>query len=726
MKFIQSIISIIKKPFRKKSSKAIKIKNVSGLFKRNKLNTAKTNKATTSPLYSFLRKIRIQTRLILSFVLIILLLLVFTSVYTYNKSSTAINDNVKSYSQQVLNQTSTILANNIKNFEDFASDLAINNSLQGSLELYANGNEDVRFDEKQKIIDAFQSSISNNDAIKTFGLYATKDYETILGNSSILEHNKEILDSTHDEKTTKWVQYSSNGQKVVGLSKSIFSIITGDYLGVITQIPDESLFTGSYKDLDIGVDKVTGEPFDIFIVAKDGVVISSRSANFPVFESNDISKAIAKKITELNTSTGNFESICNEENCLITFSSLKINGWYIVSVIPFYYLNSTADDLRTNIIIFGIICILIAVLISLLISKSISIPSVNLVHYMKKAKDGDLTISITDNGNDELSDISRNFNSMLININALVEKVKQSAQKILDFSNKIAISSSESNNLSQQVSITIKQIAEGANEQANDINDGVETMSILSNEINVVGDNMKEVAEVVGHTKALSEGASEVVNALNIKSHQTNSASDRIVKNITELSSSMKEIQKIVKVIVGISEQTNLLSLNASIEAARAGEAGKGFAIVASEVKKLADHSKSASVNISEIISKAQLKTEQAVAEATSSSLLIQEQLQTVNEADHTFKTIFTSMDKIIESMDRMSQSVSSIMNSKENVLESMQSISAVAEQSAVTSGEIFESTLTQMNASKELAEYANTLQAMSDDLEKAISIFKI
>ena len=726
MKFIPHIISIIKKPFKKKSAKVEAINNVSTSFKKNKMDRVKTNKAATSPLYSFLRKLRIQTRLILSFVLIILLLLVFTSVYTYDKSSTALNDNVKSYSQQVLNQTSIILANNIKNFEDVASNLAINNSLQTSLDKYASGDENVRFDERQSIIDTFQSSISNNNAIKTFGLYATKDYETILGNSSILENNKEILDSSQDIKTTRWVQYTHNGQKVVGISKSIFSVITGDYLGVVTQIPDESLFTGSYETLEIGRDKVTDKPFDIFIVSKDGTIISSRGDNFPIFQSTDISKSIAEKIKELNTPTGNFDSTSNGENSLITFSSLKLNDWYIVSVIPYYHLNSSADDLRTNIIIFGIICIIFAVLLSLLISKSISIPSVNLVHFMKKAKDGDLTISISDNGNDELSDISRNFNSMLVNINALVEKVKQSAQKILDFSNKIAISSSESNKLSQQVSITIKQIAEGANEQANDINDGVETMRVLSNEINIVGDNMKDVAQVVGHTKALSEGASEVVNALNVKSHQTNSASDRIVKNISELSASMKEIQKIVKVIVGISEQTNLLSLNASIEAARAGEAGKGFAIVASEVKKLADHSKSASVNISDIISKAQLKTEQAVAEATSSSLLIQEQLNTVNDADHTFKTIFASMDKIIESMDRMSHSVSSIMNSKENVLESMQSISAVSEQSAVTSGEIFESTLTQMSASRELAEYANTLQTMSDDLEKAISIFKV
>ncbi|MHB8061592.1 MAG: methyl-accepting chemotaxis protein, partial [Ruminiclostridium sp.] len=375
---------------------------------------------------------------------------------------------------------------------------------------------------------------------------------------------------------------------------------------------------------------------------------------------------------------------------------------------------------------FGIICILIAVCISLLIAKSISLPSNRLVNYMKKAKDGDLTSTIKDGGNDELTDISNNFNSMLVNINTLVEKVKQSAQRILVFSDKISLTASESTNLSEQVSVTIKQIAQGSNEQASDIADSVETMNKLSDEINLVGHNMSDVAQVVGHTQSLSVGASEVVEALIIKSHQTSSASDRIVAHISTLSDSMKEIQKIVKIIVGISEQTNLLSLNAAIEAARAGEAGRGFAIVAAEVKKLAEHSKDASVSISHIITKAQTKTEQAVLEATSSSSLIQEQLATVNDADHTFKTIFTSMDRIIESMNRMTLSVSNIMNSKMNVLDSMQNISAVSQQSATTSGEIFESTLKQMSASNELAEYASTLQLMSYDLEKAISIFKI
>lgn len=719
MKLIRHLPKVIKKPFEKKSGNSFHNNSRDNKFIHI------VNKIAGS--FSFLRKIRIQTRLILSFVLIILLLIVFTSIYTYNKSSSAIDQNVRSYSLQVLNQTSIILKNNITNFETYASELVLDSTLQGSLEKYIVGDEEVRSEERHNIKNSLQKSIAGNNDIQFFGMYSSPDFDDIfsIGNLNMLDNNKDILKASTNTKATTWVQYNINGEKILGVSKSIYSMLSGDYMGVITQIPNKSIFVDSYKDLNIGVDN-NNKPFDIFIIDKQGTVISSRGADYKLFESNDITKTISEELTKLGKASGNFDTTINGENCLLTFSSLDKNGWYIVSTIPYYYLNSSSNALRANLIIFGIICLVLAVCLSLLIARSISLPSMRLVKYMKMVKDGDLTISINDNGNDELTDISNNFNSMLININALVEKVKLSAQRILVFSDKISLSAKESNNLSEQVSVTIKQIAEGANEQASDITNSVETMNKLSDDINLVGRNMDDVSQVVGHTKSLSIGASEVVDALNAKSHQTSSASDRIVAHISALNDGMKEIQKIVKVIVGISEQTNLLSLNAAIEAARAGEAGKGFAIVAAEVKKLAEHSKVASVNISNIITNAQTKTEQAVLEATSSSSLIQEQLKTVNDADHTFKTIFNSMDKIIESMDRMTLSVTNIMNSKENVLDSMQNVSAVSQQSAATSGEIFESTLKQMTASNELAEYANTLQSMSDDLEKAISIFKI
>jgi methyl-accepting chemotaxis protein len=697
-----------------------------GAMEKLNFKPSKSNNKN-SVILNVLRKLKIQTRLILSFVLVILLLVLTTSIYAYNKSSRAVDSNVRSYSLQVLNQTSAILQNRIAAFESYASDIIKSTTIQDALENYTAGDESVKSEERYNI-QTYVSSIVANDNTKFFGMYTSKDFEKIfaLGSYDIPGENPDLMKAAKETKITKWVQYNANGDKYIGIRKSIFSSVTGDYLGIIAAIPDDSVLTSCYKDLDIGADNKTNKPFDIFIVAKDGTVISSRSSNFTKLNSNETSKSIARQISAQDKDSGSFDLQSYGEDCLISYSSLNANDWYIISVIPYYHLNSTANNLRNNIIAFGIVCILFAVLVSFLIAKSVSVPSKRLVEYMKKAKDGDLTISINDAGNDELTEISNNFNLMLNNINNLVEKVKQNAEKILDFSNKISISASESNTLSGQVSITIKQIAEGANEQANDISRTVEIMDKLSDEINLVGNNMSDVTQVVGHTKSLSESAAEVVKALNTKSYQTNSASDLIVENISELSNSMKEVQKIVKIIVGIAEQTNLLSLNAAIEAARAGEAGKGFSVVAAEVKKLADHSKEASVSISNIITKAQTKTEQAVLEATNTSSLIQEQLVTVKDADSTFNTIFGSMDKIIHSIDKMTSSVTNIMHSKEVVLEAMQNMSSVSEESAATSGEIFESTVKQMSASNELAQYANTLQSMSDDLEKAISIFKV
>ena len=117
-------------------------------------------------------------------------------------------------------------------------------------------------------------------------------------------------------------------------------------------------------------------------------------------------------------------------------------------------------------------------------------------------------------------------------------------------------------------------------------------MNVLSENINTVGDNMKVILDVITNTEQLSRDALASVNTLNNKAVETRNVTNKIVVDINELNTDMKEIRKIVKVIVDIAEQTNLLSLNASIEAARAGEAGKGFEVVAGEVKKLADQSK--------------------------------------------------------------------------------------------------------------------------------------
>jgi methyl-accepting chemotaxis protein len=122
-----------------------------------------------------------------------------------------------------------------------------------------------------------------------------------------------------------------------------------------------------------------------------------------------------------------------------------------------------------------------------------------------------------------------------------------------------------------------------------------------------------------------------------LKSDQVSNTTNKVSDNITYLSSNMKEIQKILKIMTGISEQTNLLSLNAAIEAARAGESGRGFAVVANEFKKLALQSKEFTSSINRIISSIEKKTNDNVAEVMNSNVVVSEQISAVKDTEKLF-----------------------------------------------------------------------------------------
>lgn len=234
------------------------------------------------------------------------------------------------------------------------------------------------------------------------------------------------------------------------------------------------------------------------------------------------------------------------------------------------------------------------------------------------------------------------------------------------------------------------------------------------------------MAGVVYDTQKLSEIALVAVKSLNDKAMETKSVSAQIIDDINSLNEDMKEIKNITNLIAGISEQTNLLSLNAAIEAARAGEAGRGFAVVAEEVKKLADQSKDASVMISSIIQRIQTKTEITVDAANRSSSIVGKQMEAVYETDNSFKTIFSSMEAISQMIKEVENSLKVVLDSKTLVMSTMENVSAVSEEAAATSEEVAASTEEQIASAQALSALAEELSSMAEELEKTISQFKI
>jgi Methyl-accepting chemotaxis protein len=345
---------------------------------------------------------------------------------------------------------------------------------------------------------------------------------------------------------------------------------------------------------------------------------------------------------------------------------------------------------------------------------------------MNKAKEGNLTLHVTDYCKDEIGEVTSSFEDMVGKINILVKDVKILAENVSDNTKLIAEVSEYSFASSEEIAATMSEIAKGASDQAVSVNEGMNCMNSLSEGINMVNGKTQNVYLVLEEIKKVKEEAVISVKTLSDKAEKTNEASVKIVEDVNILNSDIKDIKVIVKLIVDVAEQTNLLALNAAIEAARAGEAGRGFAIVADEVRKLADKSKQASVQIDKIISDIQEKTEIVVKEANISSVTVREQMNAVGKTDAAFKTIFENMNQIDNQLKEMVESIGEIVKSKDRTKIEMESISSISEETAATTGQVSDATQEQIKNIQKVSEFAQELNELVENLNGAISQFKV
>ncbi|MDF2987229.1 MAG: methyl-accepting chemotaxis protein [Eubacterium sp.] len=690
-----------------------------------------------------LRKSRIQTRLIVSFAILLCLVLLVTGIFIYSSSTSTIDNKVKTYSLQVMDQTSVVLANEIDTVEEYIMDVGMSSTVQDNLNKYGSDNTYEHILNARNITSYITSKFTSSDKVQYCSLLSADDLSVIAEYTTIVGKVDTSGLAKGNMKVFEWVDFQvekgNNKETHYGIQKSITSIANGGIAAQMILIPKPNFLSKAFNTLDIGKDAETNKEFPIFIIDSKGNIISARDTElFPLRKSTDLTKIISNEINAdmkkkidakmkfEERKSGNLEMNLSGASNLVSYSQIAENKeWYLVAAVPYNYLNSEANSLRNSIVLIGVLCLLIALILCIVIARSVSIPLGRLVLTMNKAKSGDLTSNIEDNESDEIGEVCRNYNEMLSNINSLISQVRSVSLDVTGAANKIAAASESTYTSSGQVAVTVEQIAKGSTDQANEINESVSHMDKLSEGIIYVGDDVAQVISIANKIKSLNENANQIIDALNAKSKQVGETTDRVSNNITDLSNSMKEIQKILKIMIGISEQTNLLSLNASIEAARAGEAGKGFAVVANEVKKLAEQSKEFTGNINNIVVSIGNKTTDTVNEVMNSNAVVNEQILAVNDTEEMFKTVFNSMEEVVSNIARTEKSVDNIMKSKERVMESMENISAVAEESAATTEEISASTQQQMSSAEELSRYATELNELAAALNMELDKFK-
>jgi methyl-accepting chemotaxis protein len=456
-------------------------------------------------------------------------------------------------------------------------------------------------------------------------------------------------------------------------------------------------------------------------------------------------------------------------------------------------LNTTKKTANIIIIAISVFSIMVALGLGLLLSRSISRPVVKIAGIARKMSEGDLSDEVDIKRKDEIGtladafrdmssylkgmaktaeevaggdlrgdvtpksekdELGNAFKTMIFGLRAIITDVRSGADQIASASAEIASSSEQAarNNESaataveettstmHEMSANIQNVAKNTQSQASSVTQTSASIEQMVTSVQRIADTSGQLVELSQKTKkAVELGLSSVDKSVK-GTDEISRAITRSADTIAALGSRAEDIGKIVDVIDDIAEQTNLLALNAAIEAARAGEQGLGFAVVAEEVRKLAERSAKSTKEIAELISGIQKEAQEAVKLMDKSTQIVEKGVESSRQAGEALKEIENSVgdvDRYAREIGAATQEQSSgstqIAKAAENLREITHEITSATDEQA-SAGEQIVKTMEKMreminqnaSGSVELASSAEQLSSQSDKFQQIVSRFML
>jgi methyl-accepting chemotaxis protein len=373
----------------------------------------------------------------------------------------------------------------------------------------------------------------------------------------------------------------------------------------------------------------------------------------------------------------------------------------------------------------SVIVFIISIVLSLLISNVIVKPINRLTGQVKKVNNKNLSAVIDVKSKDEIGQLGHAFKKIMHELSQVLSNIQQGAIKVSKGTNVAKIQSNEIKKKNQETSAEMEQIKKSSLSQLEQIDGTVSIVKDMSDEVNNIFEQSQKVYRLSENANEIAKtGRTHIQDAVEtIK--QIEYSYQQSSQFILELEDKSKEIDKIISTIQNISNQTHLLSLNASIEAARAGDAGKGFAIVASEVKKLADESSKSTVDISKITDSIQLNVKETVENIAKTNVVIKNGVEKISETENALLGIIQSILNVNEEIQKVYTSTKKLSENGELIVSSMEDVRESSNHSLEQTRHFEVDFLEQQDkiskldaAIEELSDLSHTLQALLDQFD--------
>lgn len=411
---------------------------------------------------------------------------------------------------------------------------------------------------------------------------------------------------------------------------------------------------------------------------------------------------------------------------LFMISKSYNNGSAICAMVPVSTVKESADMIKYVTTFILIASGIIAVAVCFLVIGAISSTIKQISNKLKLVSDGDLTVTMNVNRNDEFKVLIRNVVEMIRNSRNLVAQVLKTTENVSLSTVKLAEASDLLTDSNNQIATAMDEIDKGLNQQAQDSQNCLTLMEDLSQRITRAVDTIHSMNTITDDTQKIIASGMSTMDELKEKSADTTNITKNVVVNIKNLEESLSEVEKFVDLINSIAEETSLLALNASIEAARAGDAGKGFAVVAQSVSKLSDGTIEAANQIQSVMEQIKSYTNATVDVAETAGEIVSKQTATVNDTIKVFDGMNGYLEKLIRELDSLEVTIENMGKHRNDTLEAIESISAVSEENTSSVSMVNESLKNQITLVDNLHETTVESEERAKELAQAVHAFKI